>query len=242
MTHMNVVMTSSRFGGRYFLDTLSRCCPDIVVMHEVMRKHTDSHSVLTKLTGLPLDRLKKMAEFEPEALWSTISESAKASGKNVAILAYYYHQPRDSALWDRIRNEARVVHLVRRNLFEAFVSRQAAFQNSSARQNTANGASQKGDGLMALNEKELRSYVVERTNDIEWCRQTFGSGNYRELFFEDISRTFGTCVHEINRLFPAADDTLSKDVRLSAPIRRALSNADRIADYAFVARFDRAYV
>lgn len=241
MSHMNVVMTSSRFGGRYFLEKLSKCRPEFIILHEVMRKSTDSQRALSTLTKLPLDQLKAMAASEPETLWTVISDAAKANQKSVVMLVYYYHQPRASALWDLIYKEARIVHLVRRNLFEAFLSRQAAFQRNAWRSNGAPSQLQKNDELMELDEKELRTYINDRTKDIEWGRKRFGSGDYNEVFFEDITRTAGICLEEINRLFPVSENVSLSPARLAQPSRQRLSNVERVANYAFVAKFDRAY-
>lgn len=238
MTHMNVIVTSSRFGGRYLLKTLSRCRPDFIILHEVLRKETDSHRTLSDMTGLSVDKLKAMAASEPEMLWTVIADSAKASGRNIAMLVYYYHQPRISALWDRIHQGARIVHLVRRNLFEAFLSRQTALQSNIWRPNADYDS--RSERPIVLNEKDLRSYISERTRDIAWARRTFASGDYHEIFFEDITRTAGVCLDAVNRLFPANGEIIPP-VCLTPPSRRLLSNADRVANYAFVAKFDREY-
>lgn len=241
MSNINVVMTSSRFGGRYFLDALGKCDPDLIILHEVLRKNTDSHRALRELTGLSLQQLQLMAGSEPETLWTMIAAAARKSDKNIVMLMYYYHQPRNSAVWNLVQQEARIIHLIRRNLFDAFISRQFAIQNNTWKVSRKN-LKPKSDAVpMALDEKELRTYINDRSNDIEWARQKFGSSDYQEIYFEDITYSAATCLETIKKLDIATCDYSKSTVRLAQPIRQLCSNVERIANYAYFAKFDRFY-
>lgn len=237
---LSVLMTASRFGGRLFYSSLQQVAPSILQLEEVMRPGSNSLRKVTTLTGLQADEIKSLSRQTPETLCKHIYEAASAQNLSVIIRVLYYNQSRDSALWEYIHNNARVVNLVRRNLFEAFLSREEAHLNKAWTFEAALAINPNERKVPTdVNVKKLRDYIQERREEVSWCRETFGAIDFHEFFFEDLIRSPGAMRSALLQAFPGIDAGAQIELQNAAQAHRC--NVDRLMNYSEFAHFDRYY-
>ncbi|QBF34272.1 hypothetical protein [Thalassococcus sp. S3] len=240
MSAPTIVITSARFGGRYFTDILQRCRPSDLVLQEVLRKGGDSLKRLSAATGEPIETLKGIAEDKPGGLWHLVRDIAADSAVPVTIRAYYYHQPRSAPIWEHVAREARIVHLIRCNLFEAFLSREMAVLSNVWQRKPDPDAVPDELEPITLNRKALEKYIAEREADVAWARKTFGDGDYEEIFFEKISRSVGSCAQAVAQLYGEEGLDRTRPPSSSFTRIKTRSNADLVSNYADLAHLDRS--
>ena len=119
-----VVLSGSRSGTNYFLSVFQELAPDAVVLREVFRKGGDSLPELVELTGVSKADLATLGENDPIALWKLIRQAAGA--RPLALKIFYYHASPQSPIWERLAEEARIVHLLRRRVLDTLISRKLA--------------------------------------------------------------------------------------------------------------------
>jgi hypothetical protein len=234
MTKSTIVISAARFGANYFLDLYGQSRPDDIVLYEIFRKGSDSLKHLTRLLERETEDIRAQVASDPAALWRDIRQAAATRNRGLIAKAYYYHQPRDSALWPTLAGDSRVIHLMRRNLFEGFLSRKIAMQTghwSVRRTGDVSPAS------LTIDPGEARKYIRARQHDIDWCRATFGPGDYHELYFEDITLSPRRCVRAIAQVFPEFGP-LPLDLHSNLAKIKSVSNADIVANYPEVAHLD----
>lgn len=240
MSKITVVLSSSRFGGRYLLDLIGQAVPGAIVLQEAFRKGSDSHTRLSKLTGYSTDDLKSLSRVAPEKIWDKLNVAAEAREDPIFLRVFHYHQNKDSALWKRIHNDACVLHLIRSNLFEAFISREIAMQLKTWNIPRGQSIGAK-NARIDVDKKALETFILERREQIDWGRNLFSNADYHEIFFEDITRSPGSCLRAIEKLVNIPESVWSKKLSSKFERMRSRSNADIVANYSNVAIFDRGF-
>lgn len=209
---------------------------------EIFRKASDSKSFIANTLSTSEQEVIRLASDDPFNLWTSIKSSIHDNCLTAKL--YYYHQGPDSPLWAGLaQGEDRIVHLLRRNLFDAFLSREIVTKFKLW--NTKNAKAHTNINLCVfLKEDELAEYIETKISEIYWVRKKFeGYPHYHEVFFEDISLSSRVCMAVTDHIFgdPAnGGDRSTNDVEDSRI--KSSSNVSVVENYRDVAHYDRIHV
>lgn len=233
-----ILVSSSRSGTNYFLDVYARCFPEDVVLREIFRPGGDSLRSIAQLTGVSEADIVSKFLPDPLLLWKRIVDAGATNGKSVIAKIFYYHAPGESPLWRYFKSNSIVVHLIRMNLLDSFVSLKIA-------QSTGVWVSRQAKAFetprrMSLDADEAEKFARERANQISWARSYFSGSNYREIFYEDIQASPVACAQAILGM-KLKGDRLPQALPFDAPTTKHArpSNRELIENYAEVAHLDR---
>ena len=234
-----VVVSSSRSGTNYLLGMYARCFPGDIVLREIFRRGGDSLTIISQLIGVGEADIVSDLLPDPLMLWRRIVDAGAVKGQSAIAKIFYGHVPRESILWSYFRCNNIVVHLIRKNLLDSFVSLKVA-------QSTGVWVSRPGDERldaprrMSIDAREAERFVRERAKHISWARAYFSGSNYREIFYEDIQRSPEACVEAILGM-RLRDGAPSRAAQFGAPTKKHArpSNPAFIENYAEVAHLDR---
>ena len=237
MAKPTVLLTAARFGAGYFLDILQSARPGALVLGEPFRGTSAGLAALAEASGRAVPELQKM---DAAALWALVVEVAAGQAGPCVVQLYYYHLPMNAPVWAQMAAQGRVVHLVRRNLFEAYLSRELAQQAGLWRRGSGRG--KPVIRPVTLDQAGARRHVEARMRDVEWARETFAEADFHEVAFEAISRAPGACAEAIDRVFGSEGQRVPPGlVRPGLPKVKDRSNADLVLNYRDVADLDRRW-
>lgn len=235
-----IVLTAARFGGSYFLDAIGRARPKDLILQDIFRSGGASLPKLSRFLERSEKDLGAMASEDPSELWRLIRSTAADTGTNVCAKVYYYHLPRDHALWSDLAG-SRIIHVLRRNLFDAYLSRVRAEANSLWQTNDAQRARQT-TAPVYVDPKLVQRFVTERNDQIAWARRRFAATDFHEITYEDIAAGPMTCRQTLRRIFSDIPPTKPGSRISQGRLRmKQASNADVIQNYGAVAHLDHAY-
>jgi hypothetical protein len=237
---MIALITSSRFGGRLLESTFEQVVPNALPLGEIFRKN----SRLSKRAELTLERYSDGLSIRLREDPTAALEDLCDLDPNNDLLAriHYYHIDRTSPVWGRIASRTRIIHVIRRNLFDAYVSHRISTDHGVWRiTNDASSTDLCGENSLSISPSEVSRYIENRKSDVEWCRVTFSGAQYQEVYFEDIVISAGVRSSLISQC-------IGKDI-LEDPISRSnqssriktICNADLISNYGAVAHLDRQH-
>ena len=232
-----ILLSSSRSGTNYFLDIFSHCFPNDIVLREIFRKEGDSLKIIAQLTGMNESEIVEYCHNDPIALWKRIIFSDAAINNTVIAKAFYYHAPRESNLWSYFKDNTFMIHLMRKNLLNSYVSLKIA-------QSTGIWISRRPDeertlSQISIDASDAEQFVRVRASQISWARAFFSGSNYREVLYEDIQASSHACAHVIVQMkihennpseFPV-ESAIKKQIR---PL-----NSELILNYDEVSHLDR---
>lgn len=235
MHRENILVSSSRSGTNFFLEVLGKCDPNAVILREIFRRGSDRPTTISHLTQMPEAEVVRLAREDPVSLWRTICNRCKADDRQVIAKIFYYHAPERSPIWGDLRENANVVHLVRRNLFRTFVSLKMAETTGVWHLRSDEVARVEPIHIVA---SEAEDFIRARTKRIEWARRFFAGARYSEVHFEDISSSPEECARVIAGLGlaerPSTSD-LTLGIQRQSPDDLSLS----VRNYAEVRHLDR---
>lgn len=239
MTRTTVILGASRFGAGLFLDTVASQYPDTLVIRDLFQPGESDLEGVSELTGETRASVAARAGDAPHVLWGHILTAAARARRDVVARAFYYHQPRNSPAWAELAATSRIVHVVRSNLFDAYLSRQTA-ERSGVWKATRRADVAAETEPAHLDRARLQQFVRERSEQVRWARRRFCAADYHEVMFDEIASGPEACKRVAARV-------LGRQSQMNAPatqgvrlrIRRR-SNADLVANYDEVADLDRA--
>ena len=232
-----VVLSASRFGGNYLLDMLARARPSDWIFNDLFHPGAKVRPEEADRLSLRPDDLADMLRDNPSEAWRHVRQSASAAGVQAVVKVYYYHFPRDAALWETLHRTARIVHLIRRDLLASFVSRQRAETDGKWAVSAKEARRMPRPAPLTVNPAMAHRFVQMRREEIEWARSAFQTANYSEIYFEDIARGPYRCARTIAEVFgPVSAPTIYDGSGLLRLRRNSL--AEVLTNYAEVAHLD----
>lgn len=230
----SILVSSARSGTNYFLDVYKECYPDDFVVKEIFRDGGDSLKLIEALLGIDRDAVLERLEANPRVFWMRIEKTCAEKGIRALAKIFYYHQSPDSALWSYFKNHDRVVHLIRGNAFDAFLSLKVATRTGQW-QNRGKEPSAEAVKV-TLDPAELSTFIDRQKGYVEWTRRRFASADYRELFYEDIADDLDRCVAFMRETFGAFEGPTPTSVGIKR--QKTASNAEIVENYADVQHLD----
>lgn len=240
-----VLVTAARFGANLFESILRRSTSGTVIAGELFRKDGENDKEIANLLSIDVAELKTRIQNDPLDIWHTLRDLD--TEHPVVVRLYYYHLDRASPIWEDIAAHAKVIHLTRRNLFDAYVSRQIAFSSKVWRTNSNQVAGTiAGAGSLTVDAAQAEKYVNDRLNDINWCRNKLGAGDYCEISFEDMchSNSAGSLiVRQAAGIQAPQRKTATEKIHSVFSVRiKQICNVDLIANYNELAHLDHRYL
>lgn len=236
MSKGNILLSSARSGTNYLLTAYSKCFPRNFVAKEIFRPTGDSFPLIEELTGLNKDEVLALVATEPVELWQKIVSAAEAEEREALAKIFYYHVDKADPLWSHFRDNDKVIHLIRRNAFDVFLSHKVANQTGKWQEFGKNKAPTEVEPLV-LNRAEVVAFMDKQRDHVDHARTFFAKADYAELFYEDIADSVDTCVKSICTVFerPLPSHPISIGLRK----QKDKSNQELVANYDDVAEFDR---
>lgn len=245
MTNKNIILlSSSRSGTNFLLDIAARNFPEYLVLREIFREKSDSFSLITGVTGLDRAEIADLAARNPLDLWQRLEAGCAAHNRNVMAKIFYYHQPEDSPLWSWFRDQNRVLHLIRANFFDSWVSRKLMERTGHAisRKNRPQGTEPQDTepAQFIADPEEAEQFIQARQAYVTRFRAFFAGADFKELFYEDISGSSAECLAAVSGVLGMQPkiNTVRETV-LQRQKKR--TNAEIIENYDEVAHLDRRY-
>jgi hypothetical protein len=209
--------------------------PKDTVLKEIFRSGSDSLSQLSPLLGRSNPEIIELAKENPLALWREITDRAERQGKATLAKIFYYHTPADSPLMKHFHENCNVIHLIRRNLFDCYVSGALA-RMTGQWQGFEGDATTRPPEPFTIDRADLEKFLRQRTKEIELTRAYFaGKSQYYEVFYEDIASGAYDCAKAIGKIFDAKADT---NISVRQRKQKALPNSKLIANYDDVSDLD----
>ena len=233
-----ILVSTARSGTNYFLDVFSNLVSDSIAYREIFKESGGSYALLEKRLGLTKAAYLDLLGHDPLQLWCDVQAEAAQSHKHVMAKIFYYHAGNCPELWNHFRDNNRVIHLVRRNHFQALVSREVAQLTGKWLQKKNQEAPPLPDPFELPREKALES-IRKAQNNVARTRVFFEGSNYHEVFYEDISSNVAACADTIAAIFDVDQASSKITTRLSK--QKTYRNEDILTNYSELSDLDRFY-
>lgn len=231
----SILVSSARSGTNYFLDVYKECFPSDFVVKEIFRDGGDSLKLIASLLDISTEAVVDKLEANPRAFWMRIEKQCADQGIRALAKIFYYHQSPEAALWSYFKNHDRVVHLIRRNPFDSFLSLKVATQTGQWQNRGKEQSAQ--DVTVTLDPAELGAFIDRQKGFVEWTRRKFANAiDYRELFYEDIADSMDSCVAFIRDTFGPLEGPTPTSVGIKR--QKTTTNDEIVANYAAVQHLD----
>ncbi len=239
----SILLSWPRSGTNYFLAVYSKIFPNDMVFDEIFRKGGDNLAKLSCTFKIDKPDILELLEKNPNKLWKMIRQKASQKGTRAIVKVFYYHSQSASELWNNFRDKNKIIHLVRRNPFDAFLSYKIARQTGVWKIVSSpkiNGITEKKDPEIVpfqVSIAEVEEFLVRRRRHMARCRSFFSAFDFNEIFYEDISGSVGACAGAIGNLFGVSipDQPMEIEIRK----QRDRDPRELLLNYEDVARFDR---
>lgn len=236
------LLTSARSGSNHFMSVFQQCFRGAIVLGEIFRRAGDSVETISELTGFPAGEILSCIAHDPLRLLEAIERAQRERDAPALFFkVFYYHQPPESALWDRLQSEYSIVHLYRENLFDSFVSSAMAQQSGRWRElkSKAGDESEAPIPSIRVDPVELKAFIDTRLEQARACHAKFAGARYTLVRYSEIAASIDACVAAIAQA--AGQPPPRTAVKEVLQKQKRNSNADIVSNYEDVCRFDHAY-
>ncbi|QKK02411.1 MAG: hypothetical protein HND55_06970 [Pseudomonadota bacterium] len=233
----SILISSARSGTNYFLSVYQQCFPRDLVVKEIFREQGDSLPQLKRALGLSEDRILAMVRTQPSALWRLLMQHAGRSGVGVIAKIFYYHVAADDPLWMLFRRRARIVHLIRRNAFNIFLSREIARKTGQWQVFRHEMPSRRGNRRVHIGRGELEAFMSLHQQRVAAVRTRYADADYHEVFYEDIEDSIDACARRVCAIFGSGQPPEQPKIALKKQKRER--NEALVVNYDDVADLDR---
>ncbi len=250
MLNKTILISTERSGTNYFLNAYSKMFPGNLVLGEIFREMGDSLSDLRRILGVDKDQALEIVRKQPLETWARLPPGSIAK-------IFYNHASRNSELWNYFRKHDRVIHLIRSDHLENFISLKVAEQSDvwidrkvtlrqrlrSLRKSLKSGrlrsvGAQKVPVSVqpfCVDPYELESFIRKRKENVRWCRDYFATADYHEVWYEDIAVSANMCADAIGRIYKVKPRNLVVDTKKqSKGDPRSL-----VLNYSEIVQFDK---
>ena len=235
MSKANILLSSARSGTNYFLSVYKKCFPNDFVVKEIFRRKGDSFAALEDLLKMPRDRIMALKQANTREFWRQIEARCAEDTRGCMAKIFYYHMPQDKELWNHICTENRVVHLIRRNAFDVFLSTKIAVETGRWQEfdtNTPRPDTQQ----FTIDPDEVAAFLVKQRAHVASARTFFAQSDYSEVFYEDIAVSIEVCAARIAEIFGPLEAKAPSSVGIVKQKKK--SNRELVANYDEIAHLD----
>lgn len=207
--------------------------PRDLVLKEIFRPQSDSLHLLAPHLRKDPEAIVEMARTDQLGLWREIVARSEEANQRAMAKIFHYHAPHGGALMEHFRAHSNVIHLIRRNIFDVYVSAMLA-QQTGQWQLVENDVPAGDPEPFAIDRAEFEDFRRTRMDEIRLAREFFaGSPNYHEVFYEDICDHPVDCGRLIGEIFGvevASEMSTYQKKQKSAPNSALIKNYSEVAD------------
>lgn len=236
MPKSTILLSSARSGTNFFLTVYKKCFPNDFVVKEIFRKGGDNLDAIAEQLDTTRDQVVTLQEAAPLELWTRIKESCYRTGNSAVAKIFYYHDAENDALREHFRQHDRVVHLIRRNAFDVFLSERMARKTGQWQEFKKTPPHEVQS--IKLDPDALKSFRQRQTDFVTQARAFFGSGDYTEVFYEDISASPEECASCLEQIYGSLQSPAPEHIGLLRQKKK--SNRELVANYDAVEHLDGA--
>ena len=231
----NLLLSSARSGTNFFLAVYGKCYPQDFVVREIFRPKFDSLPKLVSLLKLPEEEIKRLVEQDPVGLWRQITARCAETERHALAKIFYIHAEPEAELWQHFRETTKIVHLIRRNQFDAFLSQKIARQTGKWQRLRGSEDSERPPKVK-LWPGATKRFLDQQQAHVDWARDTFGAADYTEVFYEDIAASAEVCAEAIQRIYGRPAAATDFDIWLRK--QKTVTNAELVENYEDVQHLD----
>lgn len=207
--------------------------PKDIVLKEIFRPKSDSLHLLSAHIGRSDAEIVELANGNQLSLWEEITARSAEQRKMTMAKIFYYHTQSDGPLMRHFRNTSNVIHLIRRNLFDVYVSESIAHQTGKWQSWVGEDATRPPEPFR-IERSEFEKFFQRRTQEIRLARAYFNAGpNYHEIFYEDIAVDANHCASAVARIFgvdPVPSITINRRKQKTETNNALITNYSEVMD------------
>lgn len=207
--------------------------PKDIVFKEIFRPKSDSLKLVSAHIGKSDSEIVAMANENQLALWQAITARSEGQGKRTLAKIFYYHTQADGPLMRHFHNRSNVIHLIRRNLFDVYVSETIAHQTGKWQSWVGEDTVRQPEPFR-IERSDFDKFFEKRTEEIRFARAYFGGdSNYHEVFYEDIAGDPNHCANAIARIYgidPAPSITINRRKQKTEANEALITNYSEVKD------------
>tara|TARA_B110000908_G_scaffold58056_1_gene70725 strand:- start:2588 stop:3187 length:600 start_codon:yes stop_codon:yes gene_type:complete len=177
---------------------MDKCLDTPIIFKEIFRSAGDSKKLIHDLLGY-----EYMGNFDA-SFWNIFCDAAEGNNyKNIVSKIFYYHNPSDRELWNAFDKDHQIIHLIRANIFDFFVSLKIAQETGKWKNKNENeNNSLKSSVMITINRQEALDFIKLRTDQTLALREEKKHlDNYFELFYEDIGEPIEACIQKVASIY-----------------------------------------
>ena len=229
----SMLLSSGRSGTNYFLTVYATLFPEDITLREIFRREGDSIPALRENFGLSEEDAISLAQTNKSLLWERVFNCpTQQPTRGIIAKIFYNHANESDSVWNLIKEHCRIIHLIRRNQFDVFVSLQMALK--TGRWHNFGNHSAPPDVSITIDRTELEEFINKKRRYIEWARDVFSSSPcYTELFYEDLALSPQACskaICEIYGIRPPESITIRQKRQKVVPNFEIVTNYDEVSD------------
>jgi len=230
-----IVISVARSGTNYALNVIDKLLDKPLMLKEIFRDAGDNHEILNKLVNY--DGLSK--QDKGLKLWQNIAEVAEQHEyTDLVAKIFYYHRAQDTELWNSFNDDHTIIHLIRGNIFNMFVSLKLA--ELTDQWQLKNDEDRKSIDSLVIDRAELLAFIEEMKKLICKVRSEKSNlDNYHEIYYEDIASSVSDCMERLAKIYHIEDFEV-RDVEQRR--QKVLSNEELIENYSEVSDLDRILI
>lgn len=227
-----ILLSSSRSGTNYFLDIFSKALPNSLVLKEIFRKSGDNLDILSGIFEVSTDQIMRYFNKKPVESWEDLINFVSNDFEYLIAKLFYYHIDNPSFFLRHISEDHTIVHLIRKNIFNTYISLKIALQTNKWQSFTI---SDNNNIELIIDRNELLKFISERTKEINKFRNNYVYKNYHELYYEDISKNPSQCISAISKILKT---NIFRNVSPEIKKQKVDSNMTIIKNYQDIADLD----
>lgn len=177
-----IVVGRGRCGSKLLMDYINQV-HGTCGLGEVFR---DWSTFVEEATGacpaLPVREAEQLYEQDLVSCWELLYSLLSREYRHVGARVFYYHRP-NSRIWEYFKNRCTVIHLVRHNALDTFLSEKLA--GNSGRWREADGGGQYNVPVV-IGVDEFIRFRKRLQRMIDQCRSEYSTSRYFEIDYDTL--------------------------------------------------------
>jgi LPS sulfotransferase NodH len=233
MIHKSIIISCARSGSNYLLDTPKALLPASLVLSEIFRPEGGSLDELYDLFNHDKSYRRDHFHHAASSSWNSLCELAEPNYQHIVAKLFYIHLSRNDPFWELISTDHTIIHLVRRNIFNCYVSEIIAIQTGQWIKN--NNTPKIHLKPITIDTEDLTQYFKKRMKWSAEFKKKFDDKKYFEIYYEDIESSNEPCILKLSEIYKIKPSDIIESRVFK---QKLLPNSELIANYDEVKEFD----
>ena len=239
MTHSRncILISSARSGTNLFLSLYEELFPNDIILGEIFRKTGGSLDKLPEILNASEEDILAKSRESPAQLWDELQAAASRTQRGLIAKIFYEHGRRHTEIWDKFKEGSKIIHLVRKNPFDAYVSLEVARQSDAWKSTSPNQEKVAGITL-EIDPFAAEDFIEEISDCVKGVREFFKGADFHEIMYEDIAASPQTAIKQVADIFGVEPSLNKREFGLKK--QNTIPHQDRIKNYDFVSYLDNS--